>query len=77
MMELEFKCHYNEPNLELTRVYRGDDEMIYLLNYEPQIGKWTIDMQDDAGLRPMQGRQLRYCRSCDTGSLEVYSFTHH
>jgi mono-ADP-ribosyltransferase sirtuin 6 len=45
-LELEFMSHYNEPNVELTHLYRGDEEVMYLLNYDPQTGKWTVDIQD-------------------------------
>lgn len=45
-LELEFMGHYNEPNVELTHLYRGDEEVMYLLNYNPQTGKWTVSIQD-------------------------------
>lgn len=39
-LELEFIGHYNEPNLELTHLYRGDEKVMYLLNYNPQTENW-------------------------------------
>lgn len=34
--ELEFMGHYNEPNLELVHSYREDEEVLYLLEYDPR-----------------------------------------
>lgn len=50
-LELEFMGHYNEPDLKLTHLYRGDKEVMYLLNYDPQTGKWTVDIQDEVSIQ--------------------------
>lgn len=46
-LELEFMGHYSEWNLELTHLYRGDEAVMYLLNYDPQTGMWTGEPQDE------------------------------
>jgi mono-ADP-ribosyltransferase sirtuin 6 len=44
--DLEFMGHYNEPNLELAHSYNGSEEVLYLLEYDPQTGEWTIERQE-------------------------------
>jgi mono-ADP-ribosyltransferase sirtuin 6 len=44
--DLEFMGHYNEPNLELVHSYNGNEEVLYLLEYDPQTGDWTIERQE-------------------------------
>lgn len=44
--DLEFMGHYNEPNLELLHLYNGTKEVLYLLEYDPQTGEWTIERQE-------------------------------
>lgn len=44
--DLEFMGHYNEPNLELVHSYNGNEEVLYLLEYDPQTGEWTIERQE-------------------------------
>ncbi|EED22609.1 chromatin regulatory protein sir2, putative [Talaromyces stipitatus ATCC 10500] len=39
--------HYNEPNLELTHMYKGDGGETYLLDYNPQTREWTVDTWDE------------------------------
>lgn len=42
-LELEFMGHYNEPNLELEHVFDGEKETLYLLEYNPQTGEWSVE----------------------------------
>jgi mono-ADP-ribosyltransferase sirtuin 6 len=44
--ELEFMGHYNEPNLELVHSYSEIEEVLYLLEYDPQTGQWTTERQE-------------------------------
>lgn len=44
--DLEFMGHYNEPNLELVHSYNGDEEVLYLLEYNPETGEWTTERQE-------------------------------
>jgi mono-ADP-ribosyltransferase sirtuin 6 len=44
--ELEFMGHYNEPKLELTHEYQGEQELLYLLIFDPQTGIWKVEKQD-------------------------------
>lgn len=44
---LEFMGHYNEPNLELAHDYNGSEEITYLLEFNPQNGRWGIKRLDD------------------------------
>ncbi|KAJ5907082.1 uncharacterized protein N7473_003998 [Penicillium subrubescens] len=44
--DLEFMGHYNEPNLELVHSYNGNEEVLYLLEYNPETGEWTIERQE-------------------------------
>lgn len=45
-LELEFMGHYNESNLELVHNYNGDEEILYILKFNPQNGEWTIERPD-------------------------------
>ncbi|KAL2881602.1 hypothetical protein SGCOL_003170 [Colletotrichum sp. CLE4] len=51
-VELEFMGHYGEPNLEIAMEYNGEEklERMYLLEYDPSIGAWTVSRQDDGTL---------------------------
>ncbi|OOQ89082.1 silent information regulator family protein [Penicillium brasilianum] len=44
--DLEFMGHYNEPNLELVHLNYGNEEALYLLEYDPQTGKWSTERQE-------------------------------
>jgi mono-ADP-ribosyltransferase sirtuin 6 len=44
-LELEFMGHYNEPNLELAYQVEGEEEALYLLEYNPQTGEWAAERQ--------------------------------
>jgi mono-ADP-ribosyltransferase sirtuin 6 len=44
-LELEFMGHYNEPNLELAYQVEGEEEALYLLEYNPQTGEWAVERQ--------------------------------
>ncbi|GAD92795.1 hypothetical protein NECHADRAFT_106479 [Paecilomyces variotii No. 5] len=46
-LELEFMGHYNEPNLELVHEYNGEEELLYILNFNPQTGEWVIEKPDN------------------------------
>jgi mono-ADP-ribosyltransferase sirtuin 6 len=41
-LDLEFMGHYDEPNLELIHEYNGEEEVLYLLEFNLQNGEWTI-----------------------------------
>ncbi len=41
--EPEFMGHYNEPNLELVHSYSENEEVLYLLEYDPLTGQWTTE----------------------------------
>jgi hypothetical protein len=45
---LEFMGHYGEPNLEISHQYNGAryTRMLYLLDYNPEIGQWKTCKQD-------------------------------
>lgn len=45
-LELEFMGHYNEPKLELAHEYQGEQELLYLLVFDPQTGIWKVGKQD-------------------------------
>lgn len=45
-LDLEFMGHYDEPNLELVHEYNGDEEVLYILEFNLQNGKWTIARQE-------------------------------
>ncbi|KAK1623678.1 NAD-dependent deacetylase sirtuin-7 [Colletotrichum phormii] len=51
-VELEFMGHYGEPNLDIVMEYNGEEklERIYLLEYDPSTGAWTVSRQDDGTL---------------------------
>jgi mono-ADP-ribosyltransferase sirtuin 6 len=44
--DLEFMGHYNEPNLEIVHLDNGNEEALYLLEYDPQTGKWSTERQE-------------------------------
>ncbi|KAJ5815718.1 hypothetical protein N7474_007495 [Penicillium riverlandense] len=43
-LELEFMGHYNEPNLVLAHNYNGEEEILYILSFNPQNGQWVIEI---------------------------------
>ena len=45
--ELAFMGHYGEPNLEMFMEYdgEGDMERLYILEYDPLIGKWKTSLE--------------------------------
>lgn len=45
-LELEFMGHYNEPKLQLTHEYRGEEDVLYLLIFNPQNGQWQVKKQN-------------------------------
>jgi len=47
-VELELMGLYDEPNLELFHKYSGNEEVLYILNFNPQTGEWKIDRPDDS-----------------------------
>lgn len=44
--ELEFMGHYNEPKLELVHVYQGEEEVLYILVFNPHDGHWAVTKED-------------------------------
>ncbi|KAI0164133.1 NAD-dependent deacetylase sirtuin-7 [Xylariaceae sp. FL1272] len=57
--ELEFMGHYGEPNLEVAYEYHDerDTEAFYLLEYNPENGKWVINQVENLG--PQDQAQTR------------------
>jgi mono-ADP-ribosyltransferase sirtuin 6 len=46
-LDLEFMGHYDEPNLEILHEYNGEEEVLYILEFNVENGKWTISKQED------------------------------
>ncbi|KAJ5404484.1 hypothetical protein N7509_004355 [Penicillium cosmopolitanum] len=45
-LDLEFMSHYDEPNLELVHEYNGEEEALYILEFNVENGEWTIAKQE-------------------------------
>lgn len=45
-LDLDFMGHYDEPNLELVHEYNGEEDVLYLLEFNVENGKWTIVKQE-------------------------------
>jgi NAD-dependent protein deacetylases, SIR2 family len=47
-LDLEFMGHYNEPNLEIVHDYNGNEDGLYILEYNPQNGAWVTRRQQNS-----------------------------
>ncbi|KAJ5604205.1 hypothetical protein N7537_007161 [Penicillium hordei] len=47
-LDLEFMGHYNEPNLEIVHDYNGNEDGLYILEYNPQNGAWVTRRQQSS-----------------------------
>ncbi|CAI7673870.1 unnamed protein product [Penicillium pancosmium] len=45
-LDLEFMGHYDEPNLEIVHEYNGEEEALYILEFNVENGEWTIAKQE-------------------------------
>ncbi|KAJ5161649.1 DHS-like NAD/FAD-binding domain-containing protein [Penicillium capsulatum] len=51
-LDLGFMGHYNEPNLELIHEYKGEEEVLYILEFNVENGEWSISNRRDWWMPP-------------------------